>query len=35
MDYGRAPEPILADLAKRLAPVFFAAVEPKHESGDA
>ncbi len=35
IDYSRAPEPILADLAKRLAPVFFAAVKPKYESGGA
>jgi hypothetical protein len=35
MDYSRAPEPILAGLAKRLPPMFLAAVKPKHESGDA
>lgn len=35
MDDSRAPEPILAGLAKRLPPVFFAAVKPQHESGDA
>ena len=35
MDYSRAPEPILAGLAKRLLAVFFVAVKSKHESGDA
>ena len=34
VDYSRAPEPVFAGLSKRLSPVLFAAMKPKHESGD-